>query len=93
MLYLENEIVKITEDGMMLPETQALYKKDRRNESKPYFNKAISYVYWAYNSEGEYRNMLPTRRKDKAATRVLHKLFALFRKLENRVNGSNAKFW
>ena len=67
MLYLENEEIKITDEGMMFPEVKDLYAKDRRNSGKPYFKKCISYIYYAYKIDGEMRAMLPSKRKIKAA--------------------------
>jgi hypothetical protein len=62
-LYLEGEEVKITDEGMLIPEVKLLYALDRRNSSKPYFKKCITYIYWAYKIDGEYRNILPSKRK------------------------------
>lgn len=67
MLYLENDEVKITDEGMMFPEVKELYKKDRRNESKPFFKKCITYIFWAYKEDGELRMLLPKKRRLKAA--------------------------
>lgn len=67
MLYLEKEEVFITEEGMMFPEVKELYAKDRRNESKPFFKKCITYIYWAYKKDGELRLLLPSKRRTRAA--------------------------
>lgn len=67
MFYLEKEEVFITEDGMVFDEVKELYKRDRRNESKPFFKKCITYIYWAYKKDGELRLLLPSKRRKKAA--------------------------
>ena len=67
MLYLENEEVKITDEGMLLPEIKELYSRDKRNESKPFFKKCLVYMYWGYKKEGEWSNHLPKKRLEMAA--------------------------
>ncbi len=67
MLYIENEEVKITSEGMTFPATIDLYKKDRRNESKPFFKKCITYVYYAYSPDSSLKLVLPSKRKQLAA--------------------------
>jgi hypothetical protein len=67
MLYLENEEIQITEDAMTFAEVKDLYNKDRRNQSKPYFKKCITYIYWAYKKDGEFKQLLPSKRRNKAA--------------------------
>jgi len=44
-----------------------LYNRDRRNESKPFFKRRISYIYYAYCKNSDLKNLLPEKRKEKAA--------------------------
>lgn len=67
MLYIENGEVKVTDDGMCLPEVQALYKTDNTHSSKPFFKKCITYIYWGYKKDGEWANHLPKKRLEMAS--------------------------
>lgn len=66
-LYLENSEVKITKEGMLHKEVKDLYNVDKRNESKPFFFKALTYIYWAYKKDGEYRYKYLSDRRRLAA--------------------------
>lgn len=66
MLYLEDKKVKITEDGLCIPAVKELYADDRHTD-KPWFNKCITYIYWAYKKDGEYRNLVKRKRQMLAA--------------------------
>jgi Holliday junction resolvase len=70
MLHLDKEEVKITDEGMCFDEVKELYNTDRQNSTKPYFKKCITYIYWAYKKDGEYKHQLPTRRKELAAKKA-----------------------
>ena len=65
-LYIENEEVKITEAGMLLPVVKALYSTDKRTSGKPFFKKCITYIFWAYKIDGEFCNVNPTPRKERS---------------------------
>ncbi|MCK9281871.1 MAG: hypothetical protein M0P71_14695 [Melioribacteraceae bacterium] len=63
-LYLDEENnVKVTQEGMCLEEVLDLYKTDKRSESKPFFYKCMTYIYWTYKLDGEYKNNLLSQRK------------------------------
>jgi hypothetical protein len=70
MFYLDKEEVKITDEGMCFDEVKELYNTDKQNSSKPYFKKCITYIYWAYKKDGEYKYQLPTRRKELSAKKA-----------------------
>ena len=62
-LYVEDEEVKITPDGMMMPEVKELYNSDKR-ERKAFFKKCITYIYFVYNPNGPYKyKSLESRKK------------------------------
>ena len=66
-LYLKEGEVKVTEEGMCHSVVKALYNRDKRSASKPYFYKCMTYIYWAYYTEGEYRNKPIKKRKELSA--------------------------
>lgn len=62
-LYLENNVVKITDEGMALKPYDVLYKSDK-TEGKKFFNQVITYIYWVFKKDGIYSNQpLPSRKK------------------------------
>lgn len=69
MLYLENEEIKITEEGMQLSEVQDVYKDDKHS-GKPYFKKVITYLYWAHKKDGEWQNHFPSKREEMSAEKA-----------------------
>jgi hypothetical protein len=53
-LYIDAEdVVRIKRSAMEIPEIKNLYAADRRNESKPFFNKALKYIFHTYSKELE----------------------------------------
>ena len=56
--------IDVTKEGMQLLEVQALYKTDKR-EGKSFFKKCITYVFYVYNPDGIYKNMLPRLKRKK----------------------------
>lgn len=67
-LEIDNEgQVQLRKGAMNIPSVMELYKTDKRNESKPYFNKCITLIYHLYSKEHEFSNLGPKERKDKVA--------------------------
>ena len=66
-LYFEDDIVKIKPDAVLYPQVKALYKSDRTGEGKAFFQKCITYMYYAYKKDGDFCNMYPTKRKEHAS--------------------------
>lgn len=69
-LYLEDGKVKVTEEGMALPEVQDLYNSDKRSASKPFFYKCMTYIYWAYKVDGEWENRPYKERRKMSASQA-----------------------
>lgn len=62
-LYIEDGVVKITQEGMVLPQTQEVYSADR-STTKRFFNDVIRYVFFVYKKDGVYQDLfLNYRRK------------------------------
>ena len=62
-LYLEDDVVRINEQAMTLPETKAIWGMDKRRHKK-YFQKIITYTYYMYHRDSIYRNLdISDRRK------------------------------
>lgn len=59
----ELDKVVIADEAMGFDEVKKIYRKDRRNESKPYFNKVITYIYHAYATVHGLSNIFPAERK------------------------------
>jgi hypothetical protein len=72
MCFIINEEGKIdvTKEGMQLPEVIALYKTDKR-EGKSFFKKCITYIFYVYNPEGIFKNMLLSKRRKKVCDTYL----------------------
>lgn len=66
-LYFDNDIVKMKDDAVLYPSVKALYKSDRTGEGKIFFQKCITYMYYAYKKDGDFCNMYPTKRKEHSA--------------------------
>lgn len=67
MLYLTEEgEIKITDEGMQLPTVRELWNSDKRSMSKPFFFKCMTYIYWMYKKDGEYRNHPYKKRRELA---------------------------
>ena len=60
--------IKCTAEGMLLLEVKDLWSADRRTESKPFFHKAITFIYHMYKKDHVFSNSGPELRKKK----VLH---------------------
>lgn len=65
-LYLEDKEVKITEAGMREPTVIELWNSDKRSRSKPFFHKCMTYIYFMYKPDGDYKNLTPSRRLEKS---------------------------
>jgi hypothetical protein len=73
-LYLTEETeprVDITKEGMQLPEVIALYKTDKTRDSKSFFKKCITYIYYTYNPDGMFKNILPSLKRKKVCETFL----------------------
>jgi len=68
-LYIDTDEnrVCIKPEAVSIPEVQKIYKKDRRNETKPYFNKVITYVYHCYAPDHAFSNSFPEQRRRRVA--------------------------
>jgi hypothetical protein len=64
ILYLENGDVKISEQGMSLPEAKAIWNMDK-HKGKPFFNRVITFTYYVHNKGSIYRRMSPSQREQK----------------------------
>jgi len=62
--------IEVTKEGMQLPEILALYKTDKR-EGKSFFKKCITYIFYVYNPEGIYKNLLPRIKRKKVCDTYL----------------------
>jgi len=71
-LYLEDDKVKITEEGKALKETKELNASDR-HKGKPFYNNVLIYTYWTYTFDGVFKDILPEHRKKEVADRYLRK--------------------
>jgi hypothetical protein len=60
--------VKCTAEGMLLPEVKDLWNADKRTASKPFFHKAITFIYHMHKKDHAFSNSGPVLRKKK----VLH---------------------
>ena len=63
-LYLENDVVKISEQAMALPESKAVWNMDK-HKGKPFFNNVITFTFYMYHPESIYRNLDSRMRKSK----------------------------
>ncbi len=61
-LYIEEGVVKVTEEGMALPAIDALYRTDK-TDRKRYFNDCMKYVFFVYKKDGVYKDMMLTHRR------------------------------
>jgi hypothetical protein len=61
-LYIEEGIVKTTDEGMALPSVNALYRSDK-TEKKKYFNDCLKYIFFVYKKDGVYKDMMHQHRK------------------------------
>jgi hypothetical protein len=63
-IYLDDNTqeVKITADGMTLPEVKILYEKDN-TPNKTKFKNVLIYIYYTYNKTGLFHNKLPEERR------------------------------
>lgn len=61
-LYIEDNKVKVTDEGMMLSCVEKLYKKDK-HVGKPYFNDCITYIYFVYKYDSMYQNQFSETKK------------------------------
>lgn len=65
-LYIEEDKICITKEGMLIPEIIDLYKIDKSNAEKVLFRKWITFMFYAYKQDGVYQNMLPSKRVEQA---------------------------
>ena len=62
-LYIEDGVVRITQEGMVLPQVQEVYAADR-STTKKFFNDVIRYIFFVYKKDGVYQDLfLNYRRK------------------------------
>lgn len=61
-LYIEDGVVRSTEEGLVLPQVQAVYSADR-STSKKFFNDVIRYVFFVYKKDGVYQDLFLGYRK------------------------------
>ena len=57
--------VKCTVEGMLLLEVKDLWNADKRTASKPFFHKAITFIYHMYKKDHVFSNSGPVLRKKK----------------------------
>ena len=70
-LYIEDGVVKITQEGMVLPQTQEVYSADR-STTKRFFNDVIRYVFFVYKKDGVYQDLFLNYRRKLVLERHLH---------------------
>jgi len=63
IILTENDNITITDDALAHPLIRKVYDQDNTS-NKELFLKYISYIYWAYNPNGIYTNLLPENRKE-----------------------------
>lgn len=71
-LYIEDGIVKATEEAMALPVVDALYKSDK-TEKRRYFNDCLKYIFFVYKKDGIYKDMMHAHRKRMVINRHFEK--------------------
>ncbi len=60
--------VQLKRGAMNIPSVRELYSTDKRNESKPFFNKCITVIYHLYKREHDFSNLGPKERERKVAS-------------------------
>ncbi len=61
-LYIEEGIVRATEEGMAIPVVNTLFKSDK-TEKKKYFYDCLKYIFFTYKKDGVYKDMMLQHRK------------------------------
>jgi hypothetical protein len=69
ILEVNNGIVSVTKEGMLIKEIKELIKLDS-DKSKKFFNKTISYIFFAYSKKSPFWDALPGERKLVASIEV-----------------------
>lgn len=69
-LYIEDGIVKVTEEGMDLPVVRDLYNADK-TKTKKFFMDSLKYTYYVYKKNGVYDGIFEGYRKKMVVERHL----------------------
>jgi hypothetical protein len=69
VLEINNGIVSVTKEGMLIKEIKELIKLDT-DKNKKFFNKTISYVFFAYSKKSPFWDILPAERKLVASNEI-----------------------
>ena len=73
-LVLENDVVRVTDEGMNLTCVKELYSRDRHS-GKPWFNACITYAYYMHKKGGVFNNMLPTNKATRICSEILKEAY------------------
>jgi len=62
---IEDNEVKIAPEALSFPEVAKVYKRDRRNETKPFFNRVLKYIFHIHSPNHSLSNLFPQQRKER----------------------------
>ena len=65
----DNDNITVSKDALAHPVIRNVYDQDK-SANKDLFLKYITYIFWVYNPNGIYSNLLPDHRKDVVMKRI-----------------------